>query len=268
MGKSIRLNVENIGRFLTQPPEAYADVRFDSNNDCNVHCVYCHNPRTKETVEQAQLERFLRDCVTAVEHFQFGCVMEPTLDPRMCDLMLAVSRSRGQPTRMFTLQTNGILLHRHDAGKMREAGLTNLSVSIDAIDPVVHRSLRGGASLPKVQGNLERFRQNLPTVAMIFITTVTRLNIDGIPELVEFGLGMGVKSFVLREVWYYPTNTIVDHSRMPGLVLQDGQFASMREAVLARFGDKAGFFFGEEPRLRAHAAQVTADSLLLHSDDR
>ena len=98
-------------------------------------------------------------------------------------------------------RTNGILLHIHDQRKPREAGLTSLSVSIDSSDPDIYRNLRGGTSIAKVSRNLVEFSKQCPGVGISFITTVTRLNVPALPELVRFGLDLGVSRFCFREVF-------------------------------------------------------------------
>ena len=243
--RDAQLNVYNLKMMRAQPPLPFEFLRFDPNNDCNVHCVYCHNHRSKDLVDAADLRLFLQENVISVDNFQMGCIMEPTLDPRMCDLMLLVSGSRGKPTQQFLLQTNGILLHRHDHGKMRDAGVNCLSVSIDSADPAVHKVLRGGTSMAKVASNIAAFHKSCPDCEIVFITTVTCANIDGMEALVAFGLDLGARRFVLREVFYVPENDIVDHSRMPDLMLRPGDFARMREKLLARFADQASFEFAD-----------------------
>src|SRR2546427_8356069 len=146
MLKDSQLNVYNIKQMRAQVPKAFDFVRFDPNNDCNVHCVYCHNHRSKDLVDTEEFCTFLEENVLSINNFQVGCIMEPTLAPRLFDLMLITATSRGRPGKTFLLQTNGILLHRHDYSKMRDAGLTHLSVSIDAVDPMTHKLLRGGTS--------------------------------------------------------------------------------------------------------------------------
>ena len=171
-----QLNVYNVAAMLARPRARYEFLRIDSNNTCNVQCVYCHNHRSAAIVPTEAMLEFLADRVIAVRHVQIGCVMEPTLDERLADLLLEVRRIR-PPEQALILQTNGILLHRHDHGKLAEAGLTLLSVSIDSADAQVHKILRGGTSLAKVDGNVRRFRDACPRVDVHFITTVTRVNL-------------------------------------------------------------------------------------------
>ncbi len=80
--KDSQLNAYNFRRMRKQPAEAYEFIRFDPNNDCNVHCVYCHNPRSKDTVPTEELQSFLDENVESIQNFQMGCIMEPTLDRR------------------------------------------------------------------------------------------------------------------------------------------------------------------------------------------
>jgi MoaA/NifB/PqqE/SkfB family radical SAM enzyme len=158
------------------------------------------------------------------------------------------------------LQTNGILLHMHDHSVLREAGLTYLSVSVDAADAETLKLLRGGTSLRKVLANVVSFHEQCPSVEIGFITTVTALNVGRMTELVQTGLDLGASDFTFREMFYDPNNRIVDHQRMPGLMLEEGDFSRMRQTLLDRFGDRTRFHFaervwleGENRRIRVHS---------------
>ena len=212
-------------------PLRYLALRFDSNNDCNLRCVYCHNPRSKEIIDTEAFSLFLHSRVLSVSTFQVGCVMEPTLDGRLADLLLIVSHSPAKPTHDFMLQTNGLLLHRHDIGKLREANLTRLSVSMDAANPQIAKSLRSGMSIDRVIRNVSAFRKDCPNTSVEFITTVTSENIDNLEGLINLGNSLNVRRFIFRELFYYPGNDVVDHSRMPGLTLRPGAFAAMEQRL-------------------------------------
>ena len=54
--KDAQLNVYNVERMRRLPAEPYGFLRFDPSNDCNVHCVYCHNHRSKEIVSTDELQ--------------------------------------------------------------------------------------------------------------------------------------------------------------------------------------------------------------------
>jgi len=262
MLKTIQLNVKNVETMLRQPADVYETILFDPNLDCNLQCVYCHIPRLDGVVKADALRQFIEQNVIRVNQFQVGCAMEPTLDPRLGDLMLMISRSPAKPVYSFRLQTNGTLLKRHDPGKFRDAGLSEVTVSIDSADPEVQKALRGGTSLAEVAADLEWFQKACPLVVIKFITTVTTKNVNGMADLIDFGINLGVTRFVFREMFYYPNNRFVDHSRMPALVLPDGAFSRMKECVSAKFGGRVRLHFWEASTLVDIAKTVLNDSLM------
>jgi len=255
-----QVNVYNFRTLMAEPPVGYGVLRLDTNNTCNLHCVYCHNHRSDKTIGFDEFADFLNSKVINVAGFQVGCIMEPTLDKRLADFMLLIANSPARPTNEFILQTNGLLLHRHDAKKMSEAGLTRLSVSMDAADPEIQKSLRGGMSLEKVIRNVAGFKKDCPKTSVEFITTVTSANIDKLDTLVALGLDLGIQRFIFRELFYYPDNDIVDHSRMPGLMLRKGQFWDMADKIKAHFGKDVELIFAANEELDASARTMTENS--------
>jgi molybdenum cofactor biosynthesis enzyme MoaA len=213
-------------------------------------------------IKTEDFQAFINNNVIGAKDFQFGCLMEPTLDPRLGDLMLLVAVSRAKPTRLFRLQTNGILLHRHDHGKMRDAGLTMLSLSVDTFEPIVFKRLRGGTSLAKVKSNLIRFRERCPNISLVFVTTVTSLNIHSIDILIQTGLELGVKHFNLRQMFYHRNSNIVDHSQMPTLIVADQEFAEMSERVRITYGNMAHFHIQTAQSIIEGAGRLRSHSLL------
>ncbi len=232
-----QVNVYNIRTLMNEQPLRYSALRFNSNNDCNLRCVYCHNYRSKETIDTEVLSLFLRSRVLSISTFQMGCIMEPTLDGRLADFLLIVSHSPAKPTQDFMLQTNGLLLHRHDAGKLREANLTRLSVSMDAANPQIAKSLRSGMSIDRVIRNVIAFRKDCPNTSVEFITTVTSENIDKLEDLINLGTSLGVCRFIFREMFYYPENDVVDHARMPVLMLKPGAFSAMEQRLRQSYAE-------------------------------
>lgn len=223
---------------LAKPRLSYEWLRFDSNDDCNLHCVYCHNSRSKELLELPDFESFLRDRVKHINHFQFGCRMEPTLDRRLVDFMEALHNSPARPNSSVVLQTNAILLHRHDGQRMVDAGLTDIQVSIDTLNEGVFAELRGGAKIGKILRNIQEFMERFPAVRIKFIVTVAKTNLPHVEDLVEFAANNGVTSVIVREMFHIPGSKRVDDEKMEKLVLAEGEFADLAATLKDRFGDK------------------------------
>lgn len=237
MSLSAHFNVNCIDNMLRHPRTSFDWIRFDSNNDCNLKCVYCHNSRSTELLNLDTLGQFLNTNVIAIENFQFGCRMEPTLDSRLVDFMQLVAQSAVRPSRTVALQTNGILLHRHDQEKMVDAGLTDIQLSIDTIDEAVFASLRGGAKIGKVLRNVSQFSKKYSQVKIKFVVTVSTLNASLIEDLIKFGIDIGVKHFIVREMFHSPGVLHIDDKKMESLVLADGAFNTLSARLTEQFGD-------------------------------
>jgi MoaA/NifB/PqqE/SkfB family radical SAM enzyme len=258
--ENFRLGTKNMTKMRGRAPRAFGAIRFDPNNNCNVHCVYCHSPRSEALVDPEDFRAFLWTSVISVEEFQIGCGMEPTLDPRLCDFMEIVAGSPGRPRQRFQLQTNGILLHRHDAGRMRTAGLSHLSVSVDSPRASTHKDLRGGTSLAKVERNLRNFHRTCPAIHMIFLTTVTSANIDDLRDLMVWGLDVGARHFVFRQMVHVPDSSLVDHARMSSLLVSADQFADLKGRITGEFARDARIHFVDNSTLRENWSRAAAVS--------
>ncbi len=78
--------------------------------------------------------------------------------------------------------------------------------------------------------------------------------------MITAGLDLGVRDFVFREVFYVPTSDIVDHKRMPSLILAPGEFVKMRANVVNKFYGKANFDFASEETLNLSVVKMRKDS--------
>jgi molybdenum cofactor biosynthesis enzyme MoaA len=256
------LSVRNFDAIQRQPAARYVHLRFDPIHTCNLHCVYCHNIRSDQIIETEALREFLQTKVLSVSFFQVGCGMEPTLDERLADIILMIANSPARPETAFVLQTNGLLLHRHDVQKMLAGGLTNLSVSLDTADPDMQRELRDGMSLRKVVRNVEQFRKAAPDIFLEFVCVVTSVNIGHIENLVDLALSIGGSRVIFREVLYSTANQIVDHARMPALLLKPGEFAAMSERIRQRFDGRIQLLFAGRSLLDQSRDQMREGSRL------
>lgn len=254
------LNVNCLEMMLAKPRLTYEWLRFDSNDDCNLHCVYCHNSRSKRLLDPAVFDRFLRDNVDQIDNFQFGCRMEPTLDRRLVDFMETLHASAARPRKSVALQTNAILLHRHDSKRMVAAGLTDIQMSIDTLNADVFASLRGGAKIGKILRNIRNFSNDFPEVAIKFIVTVAKSNLPHVEELVAFGAEIGVKAVIVREMFHTPGVAHVDDEAMEKLVLEDGEFGALATRLQAEFSNQLNVNCIDSTGIKVYNSGVQAHS--------
>jgi len=155
-------------------------------------CVYWQSPSRPE--QELRLPEIRRGLDKLYHH---GCRAvnftggEPTVR-RDLEAIVAHASGRGMWT---SAVTNGSLLTRDRVRALKVAGLDNLLVSLDSLDPAVHDRQRGiegshGKVLQSVEWLREEFLQGHRSGGTMCV--VSRLNLREIERIVEFARDRGV----------------------------------------------------------------------------
>lgn len=248
-----RISHRNINDIKFDVPHRFKTILFDSNLNCNLHCVYCHNYRDNKLVKEDDFVRFIETQVESVLNFQIGCAMEPTMDKRMTKFALIVSKSKAKPTGYFRLQTNGTLLHKHNIDHLREAGISKITVSIDTINPDIHKEMRGGSDLDKILKNIKDLKSKWPESTVQFITTINSRNIDELDELCEYAVDNQIRSIELRKMFYRSNSNIIkDHEKMKNILLEDAMFDEKISKLVNKYKNRMKLYVNDSKQLENH----------------
>ena len=125
------------------------DLRISVTDRCNFRCTYCMpkelfgaSYRFMPRSELLSFEEITRLAEIFVDHGVRKIRLtggEPLLRQGLDELVRMLSAIEGLQD--LTLTTNGSLLTPHRARQLREAGLTRLTVSLDAVDDTVFSSM-------------------------------------------------------------------------------------------------------------------------------
>lgn len=131
--------------------------------------------------------------------------------------------------------------------------------AVDAAEPETQKVLQDSTSLNKVVRNVSGFHSACPEIPIWFVTTITSRNVEKMVALVSLGLEIGVDRFMLREVFYLRDSTIVDHTKMPDLLLHDGDFERMKDCLVEKFETQATMLFADEKFLATANEMIASD---------
>lgn len=133
-------------------------VRLSVTDACNFQCVYClprgfrATPGAAPPLEATEIERLLT-ALSSLGVFKVRLTGgEPTVRGDIVDLVARAARTPG--VRRVALSTNGYRLDTL-AGPLADAGLSQLNVSVDHLDPVGFGAITGKALLHRVLGGIE-----------------------------------------------------------------------------------------------------------------
>lgn len=164
-------------------------LRITATPNCNLECVYC-NPK-KEYAKYYMSDNELLDSIKAAYyqgirtvHFTGG---EPTIRPKFVNL---VRRIREMGITTINITTNGVILGSM-IDKLKDAGVTGVSISLDSLNPEVVKSITGYDVFLDVYNAIIRSCELFEEVVVNMV--VLHQNFDEIKEFVEFARKMNGK---------------------------------------------------------------------------
>jgi radical SAM protein with 4Fe4S-binding SPASM domain len=141
------------------PPDFPPRLQLEITNRCNLRCVMCTRNQMDRGLGDMAFETLRRAadewCV------ETGCVMalyflgEPLLHKELERLIayLAKAGDRAPGSATFGIQTNGMLMTRERSRALIEAGLREVSISLDGLEGDLE-VIRPGASYPIIETNI------------------------------------------------------------------------------------------------------------------
>ncbi|MDE3075070.1 MAG: radical SAM protein [Chloroflexota bacterium] len=141
---------------LSKVPTAPLYVDVEPTNGCNLRCTICSmdESRARGLMSLDLFRRIVDQCVEAgVPHISLFLSGEPTVHPKLTE-MVAIAEAAGIES---GFHTNGMLLNEERSRALIEAGLSQISFSIDGEDKETYESIRVRGKWERLLGNVERF---------------------------------------------------------------------------------------------------------------
>lgn len=177
------------------PPPARLDVEITTR--CPLACPACartlgYGPAADVTMSRELFAGILEAGHPARELILVG-LGEPLLHPEV-GVFVGMAARAGYTTRLVT---NGVLAEPDRVERLRDAGLAEITFSIDTLDPTRFRQLRPGASL---DGVLANFRGVPGGLRKSVFVTLTRDNAGDLADLVALAHAEKLPALALSDV--------------------------------------------------------------------
>ena len=149
-------------------------LNIELTNACNLRCAMCPREKSSRKVGYMDFELFKKiidECkgrrVRKIHLHKDG---ESLLHPTLPEFVKYAKDANA--AEMLSLTTNGTLLNQELAGKLIEAGLDEVSISIDAVNPDTYKKIKGRPMYEIVErncANLVRMNKTFPHISVRFI---------------------------------------------------------------------------------------------------
>jgi cyclic pyranopterin phosphate synthase len=206
---------DQFGRYVTY-------LRISVTEHCNFRCSYCSPEEgtpffaRDDHLQAEEYDRLIRVfSELGVRHMRFTGG-EPLIHPQIFSL---VGSARRHGVGKISISTNGLLLGRH-AEALRQAGVNNLNISLDSLDPEVFARVTRGGDLQRVLSGVEAaILAEIPRIKLN-VVLLRQDNGNDLPALVEYAMQRGID---IRFIETMPLGEA-------GAGAQDVQFLSAAEA--------------------------------------
>ncbi|MEW6172286.1 MAG: peptide-modifying radical SAM enzyme CbpB [Bacillota bacterium] len=168
-------------------------IYINPTDRCNANCSYCYIPaeirKNGNQMNEEQLEYVLRKIATYFKRKKTDTkpvIVFHASEPLLAKDIIFKAINDLDHRFHFGIQTNALLLEKPDVEFLKKHRV-GVGISLDAIDPQVNNRQRPGR---ESNGNFDKAVQAIDWFAgyggLNVITTVTKLNVSCLPEIVEF----------------------------------------------------------------------------------
>jgi MoaA/NifB/PqqE/SkfB family radical SAM enzyme len=188
-------------------PELPRQLYIEVTNRCNSLCASC--PLTydhflpfepKHHLTWPQFRRIV-DQLPRIERAVLHGIGEPLLNPNLPRFVAHLKQCGAH----VLFNTNAVLLDQRRGDALREAGLDELRVSLDAATPALYHRLRGIDKLQQITANLRAFVARhggeRPRVSLWFVGM--QENLHELPDVVRLAADLGVPEIYLQRLVFF-----------------------------------------------------------------
>ncbi|MEW6042310.1 MAG: radical SAM protein [Elusimicrobiota bacterium] len=205
-------------------------VLIEVTTRCNLQCPWCQQSEPsfrKENYTDIPFEKVLNMLphLKGVNVLLLYNIGEPLLYPHLFEVIREAKKIIPQ----VRITTNGVLLTEENILKLKNAGLTQLNVSIDSPDPDIFFKIRG-VELGRIRDNIEHFC-NLTDIPLHIWSVISNQTVHSLKMLPEFAASLkNCRQLYFQLVRGFQLN---DKAGMP-IALTEHQFNDLKQTILEK----------------------------------
>lgn len=175
-------------------------ISWNLTKKCNLRCEHCYIAAGRISKEEARDELSTEECFGVID--QLCEVNSEALliltggEPLLRKDVFQIAAYAGERGLWVVVGTNGVLVTEELCGRMIDAGIKGLSLSLDSLDPLTHDRFRGveGAWNNTIEGSAVLRRAGLP---FIIQTTIGEHNAGELLDIARLAHRLGARVFNL-----------------------------------------------------------------------
>lgn len=175
-------------------------ISWNLTKKCNLRCEHCYIAAGRISKQEARDELSTEECFGVID--QLCEVNSEALliltggEPLLRKDVFQIAAYAGERGLWVVVGTNGVLVTEELCGRISDAGIKGLSLSLDSLDPLTHDRFRGveGAWNNTIEGSAVLRRAGLP---FIIQTTIGEHNAGELLDIARLAHRLGARVFNL-----------------------------------------------------------------------
>jgi AdoMet-dependent heme synthase len=188
---------------LAYSPQAKSSDKFvplvmswNVTRECNLKCSHCYINATEKKLKNELTTKEAKKLMDQIAEVSHPLLILSGGEPLLRKDIYELIRYGASIGLKMGLGSNGSLIDEAVAKKLKDAGITTVSISLDSHIPAQHDDFRGVAgSWEKAVNACKALRKN--NVLVQVNTTLTQQNYNQIDEIMSLAEGIGVENFHL-----------------------------------------------------------------------
>jgi len=195
--RGLSLVLRSIAEYgVTKPQKLVAPflVVWDFTRGCNLRCKHCYANAGKRAPNELTTEQ-AKAVVDQLDEAGVVAVALSGGEPTTREDFFEIVRYIHKKGMHVSVASNGTLITKEFAKKLKDAGVDYIEISLDHTEPSIHDEFRGvkGAWEKTVEGIKHCVEAGIVTC---IATTVTKYNYDNIPDMIKFAQKLKVHRFI------------------------------------------------------------------------
>lgn len=202
-------------------------VSWNTTNACNLACRHCYRDAGARAEEELTTDEGLR-LIDEIAAAGFKIMIFSGGEPLMREDIHSLIKHAAKVGLRPVMGTNGTLIDREEAARLKDSGVAAVGISLDSVDPARHDLFRG------VEGAWQRAVDGMAAcreagLSFQVHTTVVDWNYDEIEQITDFAVDAGA---VAHHVFFLvPTGRGAD---MEAESLRAGRYERLLERIMEK----------------------------------
>jgi radical SAM protein with 4Fe4S-binding SPASM domain len=160
---------------------------------CNLRCIHCYENAKERDDDELSTEQALQ-AVDRIADAGIAYIALSGGEPLMRKDFFEIAERIRKREMAFSIASNGTLISRETAKKLKKAGCLYAQISVDGANPETHNAFRGVNSFERTVLGIKNLVAEGINVGIS--STMTRHNLDELPPLLDLAEELGVAIFM------------------------------------------------------------------------